>query len=89
MTGGLNLRRSKTFGVGDAEGPRWLCRAPDCHVHQHPPPTNGLIWPPPTSAAVTAADGFAASSLMPNRPARGNYCWEGEGAGILRSNLNM
>lgn len=55
---------------------------PDCHVHQHPPPTNSLIWPPPPMAAAT--------SLMPNRPALGLLS-EGEGthAWIPQSNLNM
>lgn len=46
---------------------------PDCHVHQHPPPTNSLIWPPPPPPMV------AATSLMPNRPAR-EVLLEGEGA---------
>lgn len=61
-----------------------VCCMPDCHVHQHPPPTNGLIWPPPPPPMV------AATSLMPNRPARGLLS-EGEGAHawIPQSNLNM
>lgn len=60
-----------------------VCYMPDCHVHQHPPPTNGLIWPPPPPMV-------AATSLMPNRPARGLLS-EGEGAHawIPQSNLNM
>lgn len=60
-----------------------VCWMPDCHVHQHPPPTNGLIWPPPPPMV-------AATSLMPNRPARGLLS-EGEGARawIPQSNLNM
>lgn len=49
-----------------------VCYVPDCHVNQHPPPTNGLIWPPPPPMA-------AATSLMPNRPALGLLS-EGEGA---------
>lgn len=59
-----------------------VCCMPDCHVHQQPPPTNGLIWPPPPMVAAT--------SLMPNRPARGLLS-EGEGAHawIPQSNLNM
>lgn len=60
-----------------------VCYVPDCHVNQHPPPTNGLIWPPTPPMA-------AATSLMPNRPALGLLS-EGEGAHawIPQSNLNM